>query len=429
MSESSSDDIHSAAPEERPTSTQQDALARLFSNLDGEAQQEQDLASGGISRLAGLDAELLRGREREFKDVVKHYVRKYIWLKAANGLVRQKRQKVGQGPHAPQITSGQAQTSEAAALPGNYSGASGRGLRYLTLPAYYRLDVSLLHREGLIEVTHTDANGEPDEIYVAAFEEDPDKYGRMAGQTPRYKLFGLGRIEDVLVDDSNPYYYDLQQLFPFDIVNLDLTASLVPTNEGPYSKTLRAIDTIFRRQADLVGPWALFLTFRNMPEEWEQRALQQLYSNLQRNLVDHAAVREIFYERYRKTEVAGLQQEQPATCVSQAVAKWLIDRAHYQGHDLQSMESYRYQRRPEGIRPYHIYKHVLVFKPGQVHPSVPIPTTSIPIQTWMLDDLVQCIKKHVCHDVEEIVKARDSSPRPITEEIEAEIEALCALIT
>src|SRR5204863_4380562 len=112
-------------------------------------------------------------------------------------------------------------------------------------------------------------------------ETEPSKYGRMVGHSPPFRLFGRGAIEDAIIDASNEYYDQLVGLFPFDIVNLDLTTSLTPRHEGPYSRIMQAIDVVFRRQVDCKGKWAFFLTMRNVPDDWETGALEQLFSNLE----------------------------------------------------------------------------------------------------------------------------------------------------
>lgn len=192
-------------------------LTNFLKELDKEGQQESQLKSRipDESSIANQDAEKVREREREYKDVEKHWVRREIWLKIAQDLERQTRKTYN------------------------------RGLRYMTLPAYYRIDVELLHRENLIEVVSRNNDGEADELYVVGFEAEATKFGRMAVLNPKLKLFGHSPLEKALIDKTNDYYHQVRTLFPFEIINFDLTTSLTPKREGPFSDTLIAIDTIF----------------------------------------------------------------------------------------------------------------------------------------------------------------------------------------
>lgn len=366
------------------------SLEAYFDQLDREKEQEEPTV--GIVSLANRNIDLIRERDDEYRDIEKHFVRRNYWLKVAQRIKSQKHSS----------------------------------LRYLTLPAYYRLDVSLFLQEDLIEVTERNEDGTPKEIYVAAFETEPTKYGRMAGQSPNYKMFGLGKIEDALTETGNKYYRHLLDLFPFDIINLDLTNSLTPDNEGPFSRTLQAIDNIFKRQAENPSVWALFLTFRNMPENWNERTLEILFNNLQENL-KHGMVSKKFFDHYQVHDVRGLQEKNLRQCISQAVIKWLVDRSHHYGMKLESINCCKYTRYPGGrISRYDIYKHVLLFSKGSIHPTN-IPTKSMPDQAWTITDLVNCIEQHKCEDIEDKL-LEIQGKKSIFEMLASEIDALCGLI-
>jgi hypothetical protein len=213
-------------------------LGRVLSLLDHEAEQENSAFTRDGSMLIGVDPDVIRRREEEYRDPEKQWIRRRVWLELAKSILKTKRE----------------------------SNAKAPGIRYLTLPAYHRLDVSLMLEEELIEVTRY-RDGKPEEIDVAAFENEPTKFGLMKRQMPHFKFFGCANIEDVLTDSSNRYFKDLESLFPFDIVNLDLTTSLTPRHEGPYSKTMMAIEKILDLQCAATTDWALFLTFRNVPAD------------------------------------------------------------------------------------------------------------------------------------------------------------------
>ena len=376
------------------------SIESLFGILDGEQSQEELIyASTGIN-FAASNSEIAREREREYRDIEKHYVRKDGWLKTAKQLADMKAKSKDRGV----------------------------GLRYLTLPAYYRLDVSLLLRSNLIEVTRQTSTGNPEEVYVAAFEADPSKFGRMVGQTPGFKLFGASTIESALIDKNNEYYRQLRTLFPFDIVNLDLTTSLTPRHEGPYSRTMKALDAVFELQAGCAHIWSMFLTFRNEPADWEVDALDQLLGNLQKNLDDFPPVQDAFIAKYQVNTVRALRTSDERQCISQAVSKWIVDRANSYKFKMHSFRGYRYARYNSGLDPYHIYKQIFVFEPADISNSH-IPTRTLPIQSWTLSNLAACIQSGKCIDVEDrLFHLSNGSWSSVFSELSAEVDNLCSLI-
>jgi len=372
-------------------------VERVLHILNNEGQQEKSAFEEGNSRLIGKDANLIRKREEEYRDIQKQWVRREVWLKAANSILKKKEKK-----------------------------GNKQRIRYLTLPAYHRLDVSLFLKEGLLEITKR-YKGEPEEIYVAAFENDPAKFALMKEQSPSFRLFGCESIENVLTDINNKYYHELRNLFPFDVINLDLTTSITPEHEGPYSKTMDAIDTIFDIQAGQGIDWALFLTFRNVPEDLETGARKQLFKNLQSNIDNYPEVLEVFQKRYGKNSVHDLEKTDVKKCISQSIAKWLFDRAHQHKYKVGSIYTYCYPRLNAGIPPYDIYKYVLELTPTGINPAN-IPTKNIPVQSWMTRDLKKCVEQHKCTDVEDItIRLLENAPAKY-KGLEDEVESLCKMI-
>src|SRR5580693_7000770 len=112
-------------------------LEKVIDELSREADQDKAARDDAGSYLVSADASDLVHREREYRDVEKHWVRGR-WLKVAQDIVSR----------------------------------NGRQLKYLTLPAYYRLDVSLFMKHDLIDTTMEDGKLVCE---VAAFETDPTK--------------------------------------------------------------------------------------------------------------------------------------------------------------------------------------------------------------------------------------------------------------
>jgi hypothetical protein len=382
-SSSSSSDLSDSSPQ----------VEALIQQLSQEEKQDEKASASRELLFDELNAGKLREREREYTDVEKHWIRSKAWLKVARELAEVAKK--------------------------NLRG----GLRYFTLPGFHCLDVGLLLREKLLDV---DPNN-PGSIYVAGFEADPTKYGLMAGRQPKFKLLANCPVEEALTDTKNPYYSDLQSMFPFDMVNLDLTTSLTPKHEGPYSTTMRAIDCIFKRQSGHPWRWALFLTFRNLHSDWEKGALAQLFENLQNNIAAFPAVREAFFERHRENSVNNLQQRNIESCISQAVVKWLVDRAHSFNIQLESYHCYQYQRYPVPHPKYTICKLVLVFSDGPVS-IIQIPTKNTPRQIWMERNLVTCIQQHKPLDVEEKLLDISLNNPQIFDQLKEDVTRLCAIM-
>jgi len=355
-------------------------LKDVFEELSREAEQEQAAIRSEESYLSNVNTEHLITREREYRDPEKHWVRTK-WLKCAQDITQANNQK----------------------------------LTYLTLPAYHRIDVSLFNKHGLLK----GAEGSPGTLAVAAFETDPTKFARMSSQTPKLKLFGQASLEDVIVDPKNKYYAELNGMFPFDIVNFDLTTSLTPQHEGPYSRVMQALEETLRRQAAHGNLWGLFLTFRNVEDEWEKMALKTFLDNLQHNIDHHPNVRESFANKYQVLSAAALADTNSEAAITQSVVKWLVDRAHEYNIELVKTRSYHYVRyNPK--QNYVITKLIVQFRRGRVSPHV-IPTKGTPRQPWMDDDLTKCIAQNNNADVEEIL---GNAPDRVVDELQQEIEEL-----
>jgi hypothetical protein len=357
------------------------SIKEVIKELSRESEQDKAAAHADGSYLSNVDSGHLISREREYRDAEKHWVRTR-WLECAREI----------------------------------ASANGKQITYLTLPAYYRIDISLFHKHGLLQLVQSDGST----LAVAAFETDPTKFARMASQTPKLQLFGHAALEDVIVDAKNKYYTELMSLFPFDVVNLDLTTSLTPKHEGPYSRVMHALNDILARQAAHPKLWALFLTFRNVKDEWEQTALGTFLGNLQQNLDLYPKVREKFAEKYQVSTVSALAGQKVEAAITQSVVKWLVDRAHSHNVEVVNIRSYYYMRYVTDKPDYVITKLIMQFRRGQVSPHA-IPTKDTPRQPWMDDDLVRSIAQNRHSDVEDILLR---SPDHVVDGLEREVDEL-----
>jgi len=181
---------------------------------------------------------------------------------------------------------------------------------------------------------------------------------------------------------------------------------------------MQALNEILGRQADHPSLWGLFLTFRNVKDEWEQNALDTFLKNLQGNLDQHPKVRDTFAAKYNVPTVPALADEKVESAITQSVVKWLVDRAHSQNIELVRIQSYRYVRYSKPN--YVITKLIMQFRRGQISRHA-IPTKETPRQSWMDDDLVKCIVQNKHSDVQDILLG---SPDDALARLEKEIEEL-----
>ena len=360
------------------------SIDNLLETLSEESAQDAAAFSNSDSYLSSANALNMVRREKEYIDPEKQYVRGR-WVVFAEEL----RTKLL------------------------------RPLTYLTLPAYYRFDVTMMLEKNLLSSRRVEGR---EIMKVAAFETDPGKFARMSGTSPAFGLLGNCALEEAITNPQNPYHADLSRMFPFDMINFDLTTSLTPKHEGPYSRVMQALEEVMRRQATRHEEWVLFLTFRNSEADWEQTALSTFITNLQENLDRWPAVRDAFVGKLGASNAKDLQGRDPETAIVQSVGKWLVDRAHVYGQSCEKSESYRYRRYAEGVEPYVISKLLMRFKRGTSTRAV-IPTKAIVQEAWMEADLIRCIDQNRHKDVESILLAYE----PKIEELRQETERLVSV--
>jgi hypothetical protein len=66
---------------------------KVLNILDKEGQQEKSAFENGNSLLIGKDANLLRKREEEYRDIQKQWVRREVWLKTTSSILKKKRKR------------------------------------------------------------------------------------------------------------------------------------------------------------------------------------------------------------------------------------------------------------------------------------------------------------------------------------------------
>jgi hypothetical protein len=356
-----------------------DDVAKFVGDLDREGQQESDVLHGEGAYFSddAPDAGTLVRRAREYDDLPKHIVRVEHWLKMAKSLFK----------------------------------AKGKGLRLLTLPGRYALEVALYHRNGLLEERTENGNTT---VYAVGFETSPDVFGLLQSGPQRFFRLFDGDLIDTLADPNAPHRKELTQLFPFDIINLDLTVNLVAPSEGPYGPVLAAIRDCFKLQGAQPDDWALMVTFRAGLPETDSRAIAAWREEFQRNLDTHPSVKDACFQAHGCATVNELFEQDEEEALAQVAAKWIAEQAHACNWQVRSARQLWYTRQHDGGT-YTIRKIVFRFSIAARLPQYAMPTKEIPTMPWHIEDLVSVVKAR-SNDIDEAIlrlRGREDSDRKI----------------
>lgn len=281
-------------------------------------------------------------------DLLKHYVRKYGWLKAS------KQQKHQIGDRLKKIP-----------------------LRYFTFCAADAIDVFMLLREGIL--TKSDETGRLEGVYFC--EQDLESFGKIASMigTPEQGFQGDfheivlfkddEETKDKRLEDDKPYrpelrkklhYKDanrrLREAFPFDVINLDVCGVMFPSKMAPkgvITPLLKSIDQILKWQTESsfsssngeCTQFTLFLTSHVDPDLTNQTAIQQLANRVIDNISTNKDFRSAFDKQYGHIQVKKLESEDFAEFFCVALPKYMIHEALYDhGWQVTCGPTYLYNR-------------------------------------------------------------------------------------
>jgi len=266
------------------------SLDEIIKSLDRERDQEEfvDEHRGSFFDQAP-DRETLILRAQEYDDLEKHIVRRESWLTIAKDLAQKK----------------------------------GAPLRVLTLPGRHRLEVELYRSEGIFGSYDPEAG-----LPVVGFETSPDIFGLLKSGVPRLEKVFHEDLVRALIDERASAYGELRALFPFDIINLDLTGNLVAPSEGPYGPVLEAIRECLKLQGGSTGDWAFMLTFRAVIEHTNQDTIEKLSQHYQENINRHPVVKEACYGRYNSFKANQIIANHSRDALGQFMSKWIVEQAH-----------------------------------------------------------------------------------------------------
>jgi hypothetical protein len=362
----------------------------LLSDYAQEAEQEQDVREGKGSIFdEAPPADIIRLRAFEFDDNLKHFVRKTVWLKVARHLFEKK----------------------------------GSGLRLLTLPGPFALEVKLYNKEQLLAASSLE-EGAP--LDVVAFEREPTAAGQLKLGVPRLKRVFTGCLLDALVNPRSPNHDGLVECFPFDVVNLDLTSNIVAAHDAPYGKALRAITECMRRQGRQ-DVWALMVTFKASVPDTNPDTINELRECYRLNIETYSRVRAACEERYKTADAGAVFEADPEHALSEFLAKWIVEQAHVIGGWRSARFEHVYYRRTPGENiVYQIRK--LIFRLERVaNNRRALPTRGGMADSWEIDDIVSIVRSGNGLDAEASMREEFGKKPAFESAIRAEIEAFKAM--
>jgi hypothetical protein len=367
--------------------TRETEFGDLLKALDKEDVQDRAVEAHEGSFFSGApDDATIVARAREFDDLHKHWVRRDLWLKTAKRIGKTK----------------------------------GTGLRVLTLPGQHLFEVKLYAQEGLL-ASHGD--GAEAKLSVVGFETDPAVFGLLATSEPKLLELLYGDILEALTEPESANGKTLRLHAPYDVINLDLTANIATSSDGPYSPFLRGIHECFQIQGSQTGRWALMVTFRVGMLETEPTVVHELEGLFQKNLSTHLLVKEACLARYKVKTAKEVLAHDPEEGLGQFTGKWVIEQGHSFEWGCMFFRHATYDRQYSKDGTEHRYSiRKLVFEfTRRPTGSTELVVSSIPPQSWHADDLARLFDAAALMNVDTAVA---NITGPYREKLEREIEEM-----
>ena len=224
-----------------------------------------------------------------------------------------------------------------------------RPIRYFTLTTQRLIDVKTLAAAGLLERT---PRGFPGLGFCELLEREYAAIRRSLGWCP---LSYNGTFEQMVVDYQ---YFD--EMFDFDVINLDFISVPFPAAEAPFDGTWNALKKIIEVQGQHARSFDLFLTFRCVRNETHAGALDELVRLLASNL-EVGRGSDQFEQRVGHAEPGRLLEDNYAELLSLGLPKLVVGKALESGYSMSDFRVYTYPR-AGGADPYSITKFTFSFE-------------------------------------------------------------------
>jgi len=219
-------------------------------------------------------------------------------------------------------------------------------LRYFTLCGQRAIDVLHLRREGLLR---HDGRGYPELVFC---EEDRNTYTQIDRLLRVYKRGFLCPLEKI-ADEP-----EFESVFPFDIINLDLTRSCFPKREPPTSSTIKSIARMIESQKGI--NFDLFITFRAESAAENKEAIQILRRNMEQNFKRNPELEDVFL-KVTHAEPAQLVSQDYVSFIMKCFPKLIIRYGYDNDYLVHCDQEYKYKRFPPWRKRYFILKFLFDF--------------------------------------------------------------------
>jgi len=253
---------------------------------------------------------------------------------------------------------------------------------YFTFCASQAIDVFMLEREGLL--VRDEAGGRLNHVYfcerredefaqivnlikseqagfkgdfkeIILFEDDDDTHGKDAVDM-------VGRTPDKAVRDKFRYkelHRRFHNLFPLDVINLDVHGVFFPQHENKYSAMLRAVKKIFEWQQHSLSVednhrcerFTLMLTSHLEEGFLKEGALGEMEEIVQDNITNHEEFSEAFNAKFGHTNPGALRVADFPTFFAVTLPKLIAPLAREHGWFGEHRRIYTYARSTHAERP------------------------------------------------------------------------------
>lgn len=266
-----------------------------------------------------------------------------------------------------------------------------RPVRYFTFCASGAIDVFMLEHAGVLS---RDPDGHLEATYFC--EQDAETFQAIATLVQTREEGFLGRFEDIILfkesqdtigrtlDDPGPeevsvdlrrrlllkdLHERLRASFPFDIINLDATGTLLPPKQGPVSRLVEAIiqilewQSLSREGGIKIDAFTLLLTAEVDNSAENDHAITQLVELVKANLSQTEGFRQRWIQEYGDKEPGDVAKAEFPIFFSRAVPKMLVEKAFQLGWHTESEGRFLYRRaRARTGDSYTMMCEVLTFK-------------------------------------------------------------------
>jgi hypothetical protein len=261
---------------------------------------------------------------RLYTDPVKHFVRVYGWLPAAEKRLHR-------------ILSER---------------RSRRFATYFTFPGEYAIDVLLFAEKGIIEETGV---GFPSVVYCESRPGVLSEINRRLGKCKGVFPYPFERAV---------FMRDFASFCPFDIINLDLTKEIFPRNGRPESNAIRAIQQLLWLHEN--RNFDLYITFKSSLRETNPHAIKDFKRLTNDNFTNNVKLKDAFVKSCGM-ESDELLDSDFTLFWCKSFPKWILEQGLTKNVVGSLIGEFCYARQPQYGEPYDIVTFLFSFERPRRH--------------------------------------------------------------